>query len=131
MTDEDPFSNNSGKFKIIKSASIDEINQQKYSNPVKQVRHSFRIASNEPVKVNHHSPKSIPLPKTFEVVKSSQSLETSKTFRKQRKTLDVEAPEKQEIIKIETIDNLEELSVKAKIKLMDSIVGSIPNERGS
>ena len=45
--------------------------------------------------------------------------------RRQRKLVTVTAPEKQEI-KIETISNVEELSVKAKIKMMDSFVGTNP-----
>ncbi len=132
---------------IIKSTSIDQIkHQQEFSRPIKQqVRHSFRITSTDPVKVfnqNNEVAKSVPLPnKAHEMIYSNNPEEKcgpkkTSPIRKQRKAVNVKAPEKQDI-QIETINNLEELSVKAKIKLMDSFVGTKPisidkkNERSS
>ncbi len=101
---------------ITKSTSNDEIkNQQEYSSPAKQqFRHSFRIISNDSAKALSQN----------EQEETRRPKKTSPVTKK-RKAVDVKAPEKQNI-QIETTSNLEELSVKAKIKLMDSFIGTKP-----
>ena len=137
LTEE--FTINSKPGFITKSTSIDEIKQQQHQPvvnrlSVKQVRHSFRVGQNEDRSRNGTT--TIPDDHNIQNIKSmSKSLHECNTLSserksvvtKQRKPEIVTVPEANEILKISTVSkDLEKLSVKTKIKLMESFVSTNP-----
>lgn len=135
---DEEFAINSKPGLITKSTSIDEIKHQQQHNRLssKQVRHSFRVGQNEDRPRNGNQIISDTNDKSVQNIKSmSKSLHECNTLSserkpvatKQRKPEIVTVPEANEILKISNVSkDLEKLSVKTKIKLMESFVSTNP-----